>query len=383
MKSVIALGGSAVLAGISMGLAAPPSSGQAPVACADTASLITRINDANTAGSGEIELVPGCTYAFDAQDGTSGDALPPITGKITIVGDNTTIMRSSDATKRRFRIFGVTETGELTLRGINVSTGSTEFDGGGILVDGGKLTLKKSRVTGNTSNADGGGIANEGGTVTLEASEVRGNVVLRLPSGNGDGGGISNNDKGTVYLRGSVVSDNTADEDGGGINNKGVLDVERSTISRNTARDDDGGGIDNAGALTLKRSQLVRNVAGRDGGAINNGEKGTITSTNDAFSDNKAGKDGAAINNEGKATLTRAEVTRNSAFHLGGGINNENDAGPASLTLDRSRVSYNRAGDTGGGINNAAGAAVDLENNTVIFKNQPNNCAGTVPLCIN
>ncbi|MEU6098371.1 hypothetical protein [Streptomyces sp. NPDC047079] len=370
----VSLRGSAFAASLALGLAAAPTAAHAQtfVTCGDTAGLITAINAFNNPTGGTIRLAEDCTYAYGTA--TNGNALPPITGKITIVGDDTRIVRSNTGTL--YRLFEVAQGGNLTLRGIQVSAGHSDTDGGGIANEG-TLTLVNSAVTGNSANEDGGGISNEGGTITLRDSRIAGNTAV---AGAADGGGISNNAEGTLTLERSEVEGNTSDQDGGGIANQGSLRVENSTFSHNTARDDDGGAIDNSGSgkVTLKEARFTANLAGLEGGAINNGEEASLTATGSVFVKNTSGRDAGAINNEGTANLTRTEVSDNSAGRDGGGINNEFTVDPegnvaAHLKLYGSTVSENRAARNGGGINNQQGAVVELERSRVT-KNRPDNC---------
>jgi hypothetical protein len=324
----VSLKGSAVTVGLTLGLATIPSAAhaQATVPCGDNARLTAAI-----LAGGLIELAKGCTYAFDTRFDTE-NALPPITGKVTLVGDDTTIMRSNHGLL--YRIFMVAQSGDLTLRGIEVSAGHIATVGGGIANEG-KLTLEDSAVTGNTADEDGGGVSNEGGTVTIHNSAIARNTALGSAA---DGGGISNNAAGTVTVEHSKIIGNTTDEDGGGINNQGALEVEDSLISHNIARDDDGGAIGNTGTATLKQTALIGNTAGFDGGAINNGASAKLDVKESTFFGNTAGFDGGGLNNEGLATLTKTKVKGNSAGQNGGGITNEPGA---VTTLDRSNVTKN------------------------------------------
>ncbi|MFG2879918.1 hypothetical protein ACGFYU_33735 [Streptomyces sp. NPDC048337] len=387
MKNRLVVIGSAVAASVGLCMAVAPAAVAQPlkvtVACGDVAALLTAVGDANAnADGGTITLAKNCAYRFTAEDAIgSGNALPAITGKVKIIGHDSTLIRSVRDGLPHFRILKVNEGGELLLKGTTVTGGHTDGDGAGIANEG-TLRLEDSKVAGNQAAGDGGGISNEGGNVTLIDSEVLTNVVTSTSDEPGDGGGISNNATGTLTLKKSVVAGNTADEDGGGIQNQGTLSVEHSLITNNEARDDDGGAINNLGTATIKKSKLVENWAGLDGGAINNGSDGTLEAWETEFAENKAGKDGGAINNEGTATLKKSKVESNQAGNDGGGINNEEEAGgdATQLTLEHATVAYNRAAGVGGGINNFTGAVVTLKNSKII-KNLPTNCEGTVPGC--
>ncbi|WP_327415778.1 hypothetical protein [Streptomyces sp. NBC_01233] len=374
-------------ASVGMCMAASPAMAQAPnkvnIACGDVAALITAVEEANTnAAGGTINLAKDCAYRFvDDYGSDSGNALPAITGNVAIVGHNSTLIRSVSGGSPLFRLLSVEENGTLTLKGLTVTGGRTDENGAGI-ANAGTLRLEDSKVAGNQTGGNGGGISNEGGDVTLVDTEILTNVATSPTDDPGDGGGLSNSATGTLTLRKSTVAGNTADENGGGIQNEGTLTVEHGLITNNEARDGNGGAINNLGTANIKHSKLIENWAGLNGGAVNNVAGGTLEIQQSALANNKAGNDGGAVNNAGTATLKKAKVESNSAGHDGGGINNaEEEGGDATqLTLEHTTVAENRAANVGGGINNQAGAVVTLKESKII-KNLPANCAGTVPDC--
>ena len=121
------------------------------------------------AGSGAdtIELASGSTYTLpDGPFGLSG--LPGIASSITINGNGATIQRNPILTcnlngvteSGEFRIFFVSDSGDLSLIDVTVSRGCADGplpagDGGGIRIDGGNVTIANSTVFGN--NAQEGG----------------------------------------------------------------------------------------------------------------------------------------------------------------------------------------------------------------------------------
>lgn len=383
MKKRLVLAGSALVASLGLCAAATPAVAQAvnvSIGCGDVARLIAAVRQANTA-DGTITLAKRCAYRFADDFSNSRNALPAITGNVTIVGDNSTLIRSSHHAASLFRLLDVHRQGSLTLNGLTVGGGLIQGNGAGIR-NAGTLKLDHSTVAGNQATGDGGGISNEGGDVTLVESRVLTNVVSDPGQWIGDGGGLNNTATGTLTLKNSTVVGNTTAEDGGGILNQGRLTVEGSRIANNEAREDDGGGINNVGTATIKDSEFVENWAGMAAGGIANSEDGTLDIQDTSFTANKAGHDGGAVNNEGTATLKRSKALKNEAGHDGGGINNEQEAGTdtARLTLENTTVSENRAADDGGGINNWSGAVVTLKGSG-ITKNDPLNCAGRVSGC--
>jgi predicted outer membrane repeat protein len=129
--------------------------------------------------------------------------------------------------------------GNLSLRDVKITNGSSTFMGGGIY-NYGTVTLNGSTsVIGNISEDGGGGIYNEGTIVMNGRSSVTGNSLLFGP-----GGGIWN--VGTVVMnRLSSITANSA-IDGGGVYNQGTLVLNgAASITGNSAWS--GGGIFNDG----------------------------------------------------------------------------------------------------------------------------------------
>ncbi|MGW7102122.1 hypothetical protein [Streptomyces sp. NPDC054838] len=380
MKKRLVLAGSAVVASLGLGIAAVPAVAQPltlNVRCGDVTGLIAAVTQANSNPDGAtIALAPRCVYRFTAA-ATGVDALPPITSRVTIKGKDSSLIRSATIAPL-FRLLEVAPTGELTLRGIVVNGGRLLTGNGGGIRNGGTLLLDDSTVSGNQA-ASGGGIYNDNnGRVTAVNSKFLTNVAIVT-----QGGALYNNTSGTVTLKKTTVAGNTADTDGGGVENDGTLRVlDHSVFSHNEAHEHDGGAIDNDGNTTISDSRFVANWAAFEGGAINTDPRSTLEARETVFELNKAGRDGGAINNEATTTLERVKIEMNSAGRDGGGINNEQEAGAPTtrLTLIRSLVVQNRAAEDGGGINNWLNALVELRETQVIH-NLPTNCAGNVAHC--
>ncbi len=123
-----------------------------------------------------------------------------------------------------------------------------DYHGGGITTSGGVDLRITNCVIRDNHSVHGGGILVRDFLdgyvfVTLEDSTIDGNSA-------GEGGGVYN-DSGSVIIRRSTISHNTANEDGGGILNhyldnahnvgRGTVTLENSTISGNSAKQ--GGGL--------------------------------------------------------------------------------------------------------------------------------------------
>jgi hypothetical protein len=226
----------------------------ASYAAANVPELIAAIHAANASAEADtITLVPGATFTLTAVDngrfGPTG--LPSITeagGGLTILGNGSTIERSSAAGTPVFRLFDVDINASLMLSHLTVRGGATPgfawgsqaltTKGGGIYSDG-ALSLSNVIVEGNTvtgaspqggagGDALGGGIFS-GGTLVMTNCVVRNNVAVggrgdpggseggfsrpALPGGNGHGGGIyiaQSYFVAAASIRDSIITSNTA-----------------------------------------------------------------------------------------------------------------------------------------------------------------------------
>jgi predicted outer membrane repeat protein len=124
----------------------------------------------------------------------------------------------------------------------------------------------------------------------------------------GEGGAIANV-RDTTTVRDSLFSGNSA-ELGGAIYNApasyGALEVQGSLFTDNTAGDS-GGGIYNLGTATVQESTLSGNSAGSAGGGLFNAASGTLT-IDDSHASGNAAPLGADLDNLGVATLYDSTV---------------------------------------------------------------------------
>jgi len=163
---------------------------------------------------------------------------------------------------------------------------------------------------------------------------------------------------------------------GGGILNRGVLNLNNSAVLNSGSLTSEGAGILNySGIVTINNSTVAGNRS-RFGGGIVQG--GTMTINNSTISDNGA-IFGAGIINGGALTIINSTVSGNfgglTGFgFVGGGILNF-----GLLVLNQSAVIDNTGGPGGGGIVNSGSGIVNLHKTTV-SGNTPNECVN-VPGC--
>ena len=140
------------------------------------------------------------------------------------------------------------------LSGLQVPSGNSRSIGigGGLFSGLGSITLNNSTVNGNTSTGSGGGVWNQG-SMTVVSSAISNDTAMQSP-----GGGLFNSIHATAsFLRGTLKGNRASD--GGGVYNRGSLNLTKSAVTRNHATIQ-GGGISNHGQMNLIRTTVVGNT---------------------------------------------------------------------------------------------------------------------------
>jgi hypothetical protein len=217
------------------------------------------------------------------------------------------------------------------------------------IASGHTVRLIGLRLT-NGAAPNGGGIDNEGGTLSVINGLLdRNRATGTGKTGQGFGGGLFNNN-GTLLLRSTRITANTAARGAGLVTGSpsgtGSATVQRTRLDHNVAGAA-AGGILNCGTLEVTSSQIRENTGGQGAGLTNcgpiaSGAFGTVRLVNSRVSDNRAlggtspegdplQGHGGGISNGGVLTLIGTPVSNNTApSDLGGGIFNQ--GGTVSLT---------------------------------------------------
>jgi len=337
--------------------------------------LIASINNANAnPAPSTLDLAAGCTYTLTAIDNTAtssfggstfdyGDnGLPQITTPITINGNNATIIRDSSAPP--FRIFFITDTGDLTINDLTLENGFADrpgsaypSSGGAVYVRGSIFTANNSVITSNQASFHGGAIFSvDIATVQLTGSAVTNNSAPL-------GGGIHMYHHGLLNIDSSDISDNSASNTGGGINAEhgAELVISNSTISGNTSARHGGGIFILRTPLTVEDSEFISNHADEFGGGMGyvNDSSESVLITGSTFSSNSADLNGGGIYFMGELmSINNTTIQTNIAVNGAGMFNGETgdpkylSRPDTAMIVTGSTIQENTASESGGGAYN-------------------------------
>lgn len=271
--------------------------------CPGTCTLRAAIQTANASIGFDDINVPAGTYTL-AITGAGEDAAATgdldVTDSVEIDGGGGGVTVDGDAIDRVFHFVA----GNSDLKSIDVRNGSVTDDfGAGILVDGAaRLEYENSTISANAgggTTSNGGGIAvgtetNTNATLVLTTVRVENNaatqhgggvyvaldsqatIVNSVFKGNAalDGGGlfVRTGPSNLTEVRGTTLTENTADSRGGGVYTDvcGVVEIRNSTIDKNSAAGNGGGLYTSLSfvcqtKLTLSNVTVAYNAAGGGG----------------------------------------------------------------------------------------------------------------------
>lgn len=264
---------------------------------------------------------------------------------VTIEGPGKEALTLAGQNQVRVLYWDFGDTGNLTLRGLEITGGRTtgndlRGDGPGLrFLSEGLLTIEDSTITGNTavgSDAIGGGVYSYG-SVVLKNSEITNNRSTST------GGGLYT--LGELTVTDSVITGNSGDSHGGGLWASDTTTIRRSTISDNTSGGNGGGVLSSFGNITIVESTVSGNSAAGEGGGILG--LYDIKLTGSTISGNTAGTMGGGFSTYGgEITLTGATISGNSAGTHGGGFYFDDSV----TRVINSTVTGNAASGRGGGI---------------------------------
>ncbi len=249
--------------------------------------------------------------------------------------------------------------------------------GGGIFATGNVVVDPGTVVTDNRAGEDGGGIYLLFGSAVVDSASIEGNAAT-------EGGGIYNFGSTLTIEGATLLAGNVASIGGGGIAVRSepglgiaTTSIANSTIRGNRAETGRGGGIRslNGSRLTLSGSQVLGNTAVREGGGLHASERVIVEST--SIVENAALSGGGLSLTDGfgplEAMITDSEVSDNETTSVGGGIL----ARRGTLRIESSNVERNVSGGNGGGVY-ALDAHLAVVDATVLVANRAASHGGGI-----
>ncbi len=310
-------------------------------------------------GAGSSDITRG---TFDSNIAASeGGALWNGTGLMTIIASKITknTAYGDDADNGGGGIFN--NGGNLDVSGValiqeNVAAGISG-SGGGIFTTAGEVNIDDINILANTANRAGAGIEIIDGIMTITDSEITNNQFDKANPGNG--GGIHVSGIATVNLIGGIVSQSTANNNGGGLwNQKGAtMNIQYTWIINNSAFGQGGAGIYNNGG-DVNIFQKSRIVTNRARGA--------------------SGSGGGLLSIDGAISVKDSRISGNTANRAGGGV--EILAG--TIDFSDSNIYENAIGESpnpgNGGFLHVTGAAMVTSTRDSIYNNMATNEGGAL-----
>lgn len=207
--------------------------------------------------------------------------------------------------------------GNLTLNNVTVTENSSEDWGGGIFSEEtSTLTLIDSEISNNTAGEDGGGIQNFG-DMTITNSLIKGNSAVRFSGGIGIDAPLK-----TVSISNTSIVSNTS-RDGGGIYNRNAATIVSGSIITGNIANDRGGGIFNnrpVAVMTVTNTIIDNNFARISGGGVHNNLEATLTVLNSSIANNSVNTNensieggGGLRNDRGKVAMQNTTVSGNTS----------------------------------------------------------------------
>lgn len=283
-----------------------------------------------------------------------------------------------------------------------INAGGASGAGSALTVDasGKTVTIQDLAITGGNASS-GGGIKLSAGTVNLESgAKVYSNKV----TSGGSGAGVYVDASTTLNIKeGSEIYSNSANSgniDGGGVYNKGSVNISGGKLYKNTANN--GGAIYNAGVLAISNGTIGGSANDKNtavlGGAIYNAASKSFTLSGGSLTYNYAASGtsevevkGGGVYNAGTLTIsgsasisynTASQTNTSKGYASGGGIYN---ASTGSVTVSDALTMYGNAATvtaTTSGYSTSSGGAIynagilTMSNGTIGSSSYPNKALG-------
>ena len=260
---------------------------------------------------------------------------------------------------------GVYTYGTFNMQDSTITNCEAVGHGGGVYLATSSSTfiMKNSTITGCTATENGGGVCVSGGNFKMQGSsaitgcEAIGNTGAQKY---GEGGGVYN--KGTVEMTGGEIRNNKA-RNGGGIDNNGTLILTNATLTGNTATFIGGAlCISSSSSSEMTGGKIISNTcsgSGDGGGVYIHAGTFTLKSGASIESNTADYGGGAYVGQNGTLIINGGSIKLNKARRGGGVYVSGNSTKRGTLRMIQGDISDNGAGEsgtsytgTGGGVYN-------------------------------
>lgn len=172
----------------------------------------------------------------------------------------------------------------------------------------------------------------DGGAIVVEGVLRLVNCIVSNNYADDDGGGLNISENAAAYLDSCTVQHNSCGDDGGGFRNfRGLLVIENSTVDNNHSSSW-GGGISSSGTIRIAGSTFLKNNADGVGGGVR-AFGGSLEIVNSTFTMNTAGSRVGGISASTNLALRFCTIVNNSAASLAGGVQIEDTTAIIENTL--------------------------------------------------
>ena len=327
----------------------------------NTHSLRYAVN--NAASGSTIKFAPGLTGTITLSNGQFDLTknlviIGPGASKLAISGNNSTRMFAVEsgvtATIRGLTFTngnesddyggGIYNRGKLTLKNCTFSNDKADNYGGGLYdAPGGTVSLFNCTFNNDTSAGDGGGVAVYEGTMNMTGCSINNSTA----GGSYYGGGVYNYG-GTITVKNSTFSGDTAGEGGGGLSTEGNAFITNCTFASDSAYEyyGEGGGLYNYSTVHLTNCNFSNDQSNGDGAGVYNYDNAYVTNCTFDHDDAGSRSNGGGFYNNGYGVVTGSTFNNDHGVYGGGLYYDSNSSG----SLTNCTVAANAADATGGGL---------------------------------